>query len=463
MAIDFLGAEPAAEADGTERRQLDLGYKARDWQRRVHDARVRFNVLALHRRAGKTELALMELIEAAIAFRLDMGLFIYLAPYLKQARAIAWLRLKAILEPMIALGQVEVREGDTAIVFKKNGCMIRLFGGDNPDAMRGLRIDGAVIDEVAQIRHEVWDEIIQPAMSDRKGWAMFIGTPNGVNLFSQLYYKGLDDPEWYAARWTVYDTEALDPEEIERLRRDMPENSFAREYLCDFSAQAENALISLHQVMDAINSGLTEDDVEGSPVILGVDVARYGGDRSVIFMRKGLLAYQPHVYHEVNNMDLAGYVAEAINEYSPDLVCIDAGRGEGVIDRLRQLGHSIVEVNFGGKPMDAHYVNKRSEMWDLMRQWIDKGGRLPNIEALKVDLCAPTYSYDNAANKFALESKDKLRDRGLPSPDLADALALTFAYPVPPKGSKAPSGAIIDSHFAKRRNESKDYDPLDAL
>jgi hypothetical protein len=97
--------------------------------------------------------------------------------------------------------------------------------------MRGLRIDGSVIDEVAQIKPEVWMDIIQPALSDRKGWAMFIGTPAGINLFSELYYKAASLPEWHAARYTVYDTHALDEDEVARLKRDMAETSFAREYL----------------------------------------------------------------------------------------------------------------------------------------------------------------------------------------------------------------------------------------
>jgi len=441
---------------------MDLPYKPREWQDKVHRAKKRFNVLALHRRAGKTELAIMQLIDAAMEFDKEMGLFIYLAPYLKQAKAIAWLRLKEKLDPMIALGQVEVREGDNSVVFKHNGCMIRLFGGDNPDAMRGLRIDGAVIDEVAQIKKEVWDEIVQPAMADRKGWAIFIGTPNGVNLFSELYYHGLEDPLWQSGRWTVYDTDALDPEEIERLKATMTENAFAREFLCDFSAQAENTLISLHQCMDAVNSPLRMEDVEGSPVILGVDVARYGDDRSVIFKRQGLIASKPKVYQELSNMELAAIVAEMINHHHPDMVCIDAGRGEGVIDRLRQLGHSVIEVNFGGKPMNPHYVNKRAEMWDAVKLWLGSGGKIPNDQRLIQDLCTPTYSYDNAAQKFQLESKDKIRERGLPSPDLGDALALTFAYPAEPAPSKSITGANVDLRATARRRK-REYDPLDHI
>jgi len=440
-------------------KRVTLDYEPRQWQSEVHGAKKRFNVLALHRRAGKTELAIMELIDDAIQCELEMAMFAYLAPFFNQAKTIAWARLKSRLAPLEEAGAVEIREGDSTVIFKHNGAIIRIFGGDKPDAMRGLRIDGIVIDEVAQIKAEVWYDIIQPATSDRHGWALFIGTPNGVNLFSQLYYKGLKDPAWQCSLWDVYSTEAIDVDEISRLRADMPPNSFNREYLCDFSAQSDDALMSLNEVMVSMDKMLTKEDVAGSAKILGVDVARYGGDRCCIFPRQGLIAYKPKIYLGIDNMTFAGHVADAINKWKPDMVCIDAGRGEGVIDRLRQLGHVIIEVNFGGKPMDTHYVNKRSEMWDAIRLWMERGGMLPDIEELKVDLCAPTYSYGNAQNKFQLESKDKLKARGLPSPDLADALALTFAYPSPPKAQLAFNGAVID--HGRGRKSTGDYDPLD--
>ena len=113
---------------------------------------------------------------------------------------------------------------------------------------------------------------------------------------------------------------------------------------------------------------------------------------------------------------------------------IDAGRGEGVIDRLRQLGFSVIEVNFGGKPTDDSYANKRSEMWDAMAKWLKAGGAIPNHPGLKTDLATPTYSF-NAAGKLVLESKDEIKKRGLRSSDVADSLCLTFAYPIAPKAT----------------------------
>lgn len=414
--------------------QINLGYFPRLWQRECHlaMARWRFVVLALHRRAGKTELAIMQLVDRALRFDKDLGLFFYVAPFLKQAKAIAWARLKARVEPLRRYGQVEVNEGELTVTFKHNGAVIRIFGADNPDAMRGVRLDGAVLDEVAQMKPDVWREIIQPALADRKGWALFIGTPKGVNMFSELFYRAQDLDDWHSGRWTVYDTDALDPEEVERLKRDMTDEAFAREMLCSFEAAGDDQLISLSDVDIACSRQIPPRDIVHAPRILGVDPARFGDDRSVIFPRQGLAALKPEVYRGMNNMDLAGRVAKRIEEWKPDAVFIDAGNGGGVIDRLRQLGFEVIEVNFGGRAIDAGYVNKRSEMWFLMRDWLAAGGCIPNNVELRQDLATPTYRFD-AANRLCLESKDDIKKRGLPSPDLGDALALTFAQPVSPR------------------------------
>ena len=324
-------------------RQIGLGYFPRDWQRECHRNRRRFTVLALHRRAGKTELAIMELLHEALKFDKDLGLFFYVAPYLKQAKAIAWARLKARVEPMRQHGLVEVNESELSVTLKHNGAVIRIFGADNPDAMRGVRLDGCVIDEVAQIKPEVWQDTLQPALSDRKGWALFIGTPQGVNLFSELYFRASSHSDWHSARYTVYDTGAIDPEEVERLKRDMSETSFAREYLCDFAAAGDDQLISLSDVEAAAHRVFREDQVSFAAKILGVDPARFGDDRSVIFPRQGLAALEPQIFRGIDNMDLASRVAQKIEQWKPDAVFCDAGNGSGVIDRLRQLFHVSFE------------------------------------------------------------------------------------------------------------------------
>jgi hypothetical protein len=408
---------------------IDLGYRPREWQRQCHLARRRFTVLALHRRAGKTELALAELIDKALRCPLELPLFVYVAPFLKQAKAIAWARLKQRVSPLIEASLCEVNESELWVRFTHNNATVRVFGADNPDAMRGMRFDGVVIDEVADVKPEVWQDVIQPALSDRKGWALFIGTPKGVNLFSELFYRARQLPDWHSAAYTVHDTDALDPTEVSRLKRDMTETSFAREYLCDFSAAGDDQLISLGDVQAATQRHLRLEQYSFAGKVLGVDPARFGDDRSVIFPRQGLYAGKPEIYRGLDNMALADRVAAKIEAWQPDAVFIDAGNGAGVIDRLRQLHYDVIEVHFGGMPTEARFVNKRAQMWFDLRDWLMGGGVIPDIVELKQDLAAPTYRF-TPSDKIQLEAKDDIKRRGLPSPDLGDALALTFAYPV---------------------------------
>ena len=440
---------------------VDLKYVPREWQRQSHLTQSRFKVLALHRRSGKTELAILELIDKAIKFDKDLGLFCYVSPYLSQSKSIAWLRLLEKLEPLRRANAIEINQSELSVKFLHNGAIIRLFGGDRYDALRGVRLDGLVLDEVSQIKKELWIDVCQPALSDRLGWAIFISTPSGINLFSELYYKALEEPkDWSAARYTVYDTESIHPDEVTRLKRDMSETSFAREYLCDFSAAGDDQLIALADTEVAAQRVYQKADVGLSPVILGIDPARFGDDRSVVFRRQGRQGFKPIVYRGIDNMDLAARIANLIEEHNPDAVFCDAGAGSGVIDRLRQLSYDVIEIPFGGKATKPEqYINRRTEMWWLMKEWVEQGGAIPNDTALKQELATPIYWYDNVGRKV-LESKDQIKKRlqGAGSPDLADALALTFALPVAKKE--------LEDIYIKRRKvatQKKEYDPYKVL
>ncbi|HCZ43165.1 MAG TPA: terminase [Desulfovibrio piger] len=289
------------------------------------------------------------------------------------------------------------------------------------------------------MKPEVWGEVVQPALADRRGSAVFIGTPKGANLFAELYQRGMaaqaqGDAAWCALSYPVTSTDVLPAEDVERLRRELSDNAFRQEMLCDFTASSDDILIPLPDVLEAEARQLAWDDVGGMPVILGVDVARFGADSSVIVRRQGLKVDGPVVMRGLDNMQLADRVAAAIMENRPHAVFIDAGQGQGVIDRLRQLGHEVIEVPFGGKPLqEGRFANRRSEMWYGLRQWLKSGGKLPDegddVPRLRAELSAPLYWYD-AAGRMVLEPKDKIKERLGASPDIADALALTFAAPV---------------------------------
>ena len=415
--------------------EIIIPYKPRFPQDKIHKILEmhRFVVLVAHRRMGKTVMVVNHLIKKALLCERENGVFAYVAPFKNQAKNIAWQYLKKFTSP---LPGCVVNESELFVQLP-NKARIRLFGADNADALRGLYFDGVVLDEVAQMQPYVWWEVIRPALSDREGFAVFIGTPRGINLFYELYAlacrnmnQGQND--WHATLCRADETGVLPDKELNALKADMSPNAFRQEYLCDFSAASDDLLIPIYLAAEAAGRVRTERDIYGMPVILGVDVARFGDDSSVIFRRQGLLALPPLEFRGVDNMELAARVAVQIAEHRPQAVFVDAGRGEGVIDRLRQLGHSVVEINFGGQAArPERYANKRTEMWAELAAWLKAGGTIPNCLELKADLSTPTYAFD-AAGRMVLESKDKMRERLGRSPDLADALALTFAMPVAP-------------------------------
>lgn len=417
--------------------QIQLPYKPRQWQARCHKLRRRFNVFVLHRRAGKTELAIMQLVHEAMKFTRELGAFAYIAPLLKQAKRNVWRRIKHKLRQMIVHGMVEVNESELTLTFTHNQATISLYGADNPDSLRGIHLDGVVLDEVAQMQPELWDEVVRPTLADRRGWAVFIGTVKGVDLFYEVYMRALNlmssgRREWFAKSWTCYETDAIDPDEIESMRDEMSENAFEREMLNNWDVQGDDQLISIVDVREAMARAYRPGELDHAPRIIGVDPARFGSDRSVIVRRQGLQVFDPIVKNGIDNMRLASLVAQEIDAWNPHAVFVDAGAGAGVIDRLRQLGHSVIEVPFGRTAdNDKLFNNHRTEMWWRMRDWIVSGGALPLDEKLRTELATPTYSYD-ARERRVLEGKDEIKKR-LPkagSPDIADAVAITFSSAV---------------------------------
>jgi len=191
---------------------------------------------------------------------------------------------------------------------------------------------------------------------------------------------------------------------------------------------------------------------ESDAMVMGVDVARFGDDHSVIWLRHGRDAATPGYkrYSKVDTMTLASEVSRLAQEYRPDSIMIDGGGvGGGVIDRCRQLGVDVVEVNFGSRAPRPGFANMRSYMWSALKDALADGISLPDDDDVRQDLIGPEYSF-NARSEIVLERKDDMRKRGLRSPDLGDALALTYAYPV------YPSRPGYDGHPQQAAHE---YDP----
>ena len=418
-----------------------IPYQPRTAQQKIHPQLEshRFCVLVTHRQLGKTVCAINHLLKKALQNTRPHPRYFYLAPFLKQAKMIAWDYLKRYSAP---LPGVTANEAELCLRLP-NGARIWVCGADNPDALRGTYADGVVLDEYAQIKPDVFTEIIRPMLLSREGWAVFMGTPKGQNAFFELFNRAQKAAQqepvvWWVGVFRADESGVIAPGELDRLRRETPENIFRQEYLCDFTASAENVLIPIDAVSLACARRYAPAELRFAPKVIGVDPARFGDDRSVICLRQGLKALEPLVFRRLDNMALAERVARQIESFRPDAVFVDAGCGGGVIDRLRQLGFCVSEIPFGGAPSrPGQYANKRAEMWGEMAAWIKSGGELPDCPELKADLCQVCYDFD-AAGRMRLEPKEKIKERCGKSPDIADALALTFAAPVRPRTGGAP-------------------------
>ena len=196
------------------------------------------------------------------------------------------------------------------------------------------------------------------------------------------------------------------------------------------------------------------------PFVIGVDVARYGDNETVIFFRKGRDAQSipPIRLRGADVVQVATKVAESFRNYHADAIFVDGGGvGGGVIDNLRNLHVPCFDIQFGSKPQGTgfavgddgvKYANKRAEIWGSMREWL-RTGSIPNDQDLRAQLVGPTYTF-NIRNEIQLEKKEDMRKRGLDSPDLADALALTFSLPVQPHayaGGEYPRKPMVESEY----------------
>ena len=282
------------------------------FQREAREKTARFYVLVCHRRWGKTIFAVMELILAALSTSRRDFRGGYIAPYRKQAKDIAWDYFKRFTG---SIPGVEYNETELAVSFP-NGARITLYGADNADALRGLYFDYVVMDEVADMKPFVWGEIVRPALADRKGRCLFIGTPKGMNLFFELYNRGSSGEKgWTALVFRASDTVNIlpwiDDEELENARRDLTDAQYRQEFECDFNASCDNTLIMLDLIYKARGRHIPEGDYRLSPLIFGVDVARFGGDACVIQPRQGLAAFAAERIVGIDNMTFASRLHRA--------------------------------------------------------------------------------------------------------------------------------------------------------
>jgi len=212
-------------------RHIKLKYRPRSVFNDFHKRQQRWAIVVAHRRCGKTVACINDLIVRASLEGKKDGRYAYVAPYYSQAKNIAWDYLVRFAEPVLA----KANQSELWVELI-NGSRIRLFGADNPDALRGLYLDGIVLDEYADMRPRIWGEIIRPLLADRLGWAVFIGTPKGHNAFWDLYNNASKDDRWYVKTLRASQTGLLPNDELEDAAKSMSEDQYLQEFECDFES-----------------------------------------------------------------------------------------------------------------------------------------------------------------------------------------------------------------------------------
>lgn len=329
-------------------------------------------------------------------------------------------------------------------------------------ALSGLHADYPfyLIDESGEIPPQVARAAEQGLSECLDGLILTAGNPtSNTGLLYDVTVRG-------AGNWVVISItgDPLDPkrsprvnlewakQQIEKYGRDDP--WVKSQILGQFPEGNINSLLSAVEVEAAMARKANLDDYQWSQKRLGVDVARFGDDRTCIFPRQGLQAFQPIVMRGQRTTDIAARVAQGIRKWNAEMVFVDdTGHwGHGVIDNLLTARLPAIGIQFHGPATDPRYRNKRAEIWFNMAEWVKRGGCLPRIPELIGELSEPTYSFSQG--KIILEDKDQIKKRLGKSPDLADALCLSFSYPDQPAMNS-------DAAFLESLRKSKDnYDPL---
>ena len=216
---------------------VKTGYIPRPIQEILHNELKRFNVLVCHRRFGKTVFCINEIIDKGLRNPAKNPQYAYFAPFYGQAKRVAWDYFKDFTR---GIPGVKVNEAELRIEIPRpdKGDKIRfmLLGADNPGSVRGIYLDGAVLDEYAEMDPTIWGQVIRPALADRLGWAIFIGTPKGQNQFFDIYQLATKDKDWFTAIYKASETEVVIQSELDAAAKEMTEEEYEQEFECSFTA-----------------------------------------------------------------------------------------------------------------------------------------------------------------------------------------------------------------------------------
>jgi hypothetical protein len=307
---------------------------------------------------------------------------------------------------------------------------------ENPDAFAGAHNMAGIMvifDEASGIPKPIWTVsegfFTEPIL--HRYWFCFSNPRRNTGSFFECFHK--NRAFWHREHIDAREVEGTDKAVYDKIIKQHGEDSDeARvEVKGQFPRRGDKQFIGGDIVEAAQRREILRDN--GAPLMMGVDVARFGDDTSVIRFRQGRDARSiaPVRYKGLDTYQLARRVSELADKYEPDAICVDGGGvGGGVVDQLKAWGYRVIEVQFGARADDnLAWSNRRTEIWAAMRDWLPTGA-IDDSHELADDLLGPEYDYRGDSSTVILESKEHMKDRGLASPDDGDALALTFAAKV---------------------------------
>jgi hypothetical protein len=375
--------------------------------------------MVCHRRAGKTVASIHDLQDGALRCERVRPRFAYLAPFRNQAKAVAWDYLTAAMGPLRAIGAT-VHESELRADYH-NGGQVRLYGADNADALRGIYLDGIVLDEYADMDPRVWSEIIRPALADRQGWAVFIGTPKGRNSFFDMWRRAQAEPnDWFSLMLKASDTKLISADELASAKADLSEDQYAQEFECSFEAAIIGAYYGKLMAQAEADKPPRITGVPYEPVSqvwtswdLGIRDATAIWFAQVVGREVRLIDY-----YEASGADLGHYVREIQNRnyvYAGHIVPHDAqakelGTGKSRLEVLGSLGLRNITI----APMHRVEDGINAVRVFLPKCWFDAAKCARGIDALKL---------------YRADYDDKLRAlRPIPVHDWASHAADAFRY-----------------------------------
>ena len=349
----------------------------------------------------------------------------------------------------------------------------------NPEAFAGMHNAGRriliVFDEASAISDKIW-EVTEGALTDKNTqilWLTFGNPTRNSGRFHDCFYK-------HRALWSCKQIDSRQCKMSNKVQLQEwvdtygEDSDFVKVHVRGmFPTVSEQQFISTEYVEQARQVVLREEQVSFAPTIIGVDPAWTGSDEFIIYKRKGLYSKLLGAYQKNDNdAEMAQIIANFEDTEKASAVFIDQGFGTGLYSFGITMGRNWRLIAFGGKSSDAGYFNKRAQMWGDMKEWLKNGGAIEKDEVLYADLIGPE-AFVTDKGKIQLESKDNMKRRGIPSPNRADALALTFALPVNANNvNREPQFAISggnptnnykgasDTQYGNQTSRPTNYNPL---